>query len=149
MAMLAYSIPLSAAAAGDAPGTPARSRPAGRAGRASTTASAVISSGAAAEPTVSRQPVAVLASSRTVARVRMTAPEVSASTAGSVPSPPASVVNTGGRFGGAAAAWPGRCGSGGAGSRDAAASASERCAGAALASEPRVAAKDSSSDRPA
>ncbi len=100
MAMLAYSMPPSAAAAADAPGTPASSRPAGRAGRARTTASAVISSGAAAEPTVSRQPVAVRASSRTVARVRMTAPEASASTAGSVPSPPASVVNTGGRFGG-------------------------------------------------
>ncbi len=35
--MLAYSIALSAVAAGDAPGTPASSRPAGRAGRARTT----------------------------------------------------------------------------------------------------------------
>ena len=75
MAMLAYSIAASAAAAADAPGTPLSRRDAGRAGRASTTASARISSGSAADPTTSRHPVAVRVSSRTVARVRTVAPE--------------------------------------------------------------------------
>ena len=150
MAMLAYSMPPSAAAAVDAPGTPPSSRPAGRAGTASTTASAVISSGAAADPTVSRHPVPVRASSRTVARVRMTAPEASATAAGSTPRPPASVVNTG-RGGGAAPGTGGAPGScpPGEGSSDAAAPVSERCAGATAASGPSVASNDSSSDRPA
>src|ERR1700742_4095010 len=108
MAMLAYSIAASPAAAADAPATLLSSRDAGRAGRASTTASASIRSGSAADPTVSRQPVAVRASSRTVARVRTVAPEAAATAAGSAPRPLVSVVNTAGRAGGG----PGRAGGG-------------------------------------
>ena len=59
------------------------------------TASAVRYSSSCLEPTVSRQPAAVRASPRTMAPVRTAAPEAAATAAGSVPSPPASVVNTG------------------------------------------------------
>src|SRR6201999_1122241 len=144
MAMLAYSIPASAAVAADAPGTPLSSRDAGRAGRASTTASASIRSGSAPDPTVSRQPVAVRASSRTVARVRTVAPDAAATAAGSAPRPLVKVVKTAGRGGGG----PDSAGGAG-GSRDAAASDRARCDPAAAASGPRVASNDSSSDRPA
>ncbi len=91
--MLAYLIPARAAAAGAA--TPASSRLAGVPGTARMTASASIVSGSCAEPAVSRHPVGVLASSRTMALVRTTAPLAAASAGGSVPSPPASVVKTG------------------------------------------------------
>src|SRR5215472_2684038 len=91
--MLAYRISPSAAAAESA--TPASSRLAGMAGTALITASASAVSGACAEPTVSRQPAWVRTSSRTIALVRMTAPDAAASASGRVPSPPVSVVNTG------------------------------------------------------
>src|ERR1700722_20602054 len=93
IAMLAYLISARAAAASSA--TPDRSRLAGRAGTARITASASTVSGACAEPTVSRQPSGVRASSRTIAPARTVAPDAPASAAGKVPSPPAIVVNTG------------------------------------------------------
>ena len=93
IAMLAYSIsPSSAPAAGTSAWS---NRPAGRAGNASTTASARTYSGSCAEPTVSCQPSGVRRSSRTDVPVRTCAPEAAATAAGRVPRPPASVVNTG------------------------------------------------------
>src|SRR6201996_5277134 len=145
MAMLAYSIAASAVTAADTPGTLLSSRDAGRAGSARTTASACTSSGSAADPTTSRRPSGVRLSSRTVARVLIVAPEAAATAAGSMPSPPVSVVNTAGP---GDACSPGRAG-GGAGISDAAASASEGYVAAAAASGPSVASNDSSSDRPA
>src|SRR5580698_10026195 len=132
MAMLAYGISPSAAAAAGAAG--ASSRPAGRPGTARITASASTNSGSAAEPTVSRQPVAVRASSLTMAPVRTSAPDAFASTSGSVPRPPASVVNTGRR------GPPGPSG----GSSEPAASVSDGYRRDAAASAGSVASKDSS-----
>src|ERR1700728_2360536 len=83
MAMLAYGISPSAAAAAGAAG--ASSRPAGRPGTARITASASRYSGSAAEPTVRRQPAAVRLSSRTIALLRTCAPDALATASGSAP----------------------------------------------------------------
>ncbi len=92
---------------------------------------------------VSRQPRAVRASSRTIALARSSAPDAAARAAGSVPSPPARVLNTGGR--GADAPGP----SAGGGSSAAAAADSVPWWRDAAARAGSVASKDSSSDRPA
>src|SRR5450755_340887 len=60
------------------------------------TASALSHCGAWAEPTVSRHPPGRRVSSRTIAEVRITAPDAAARLGGIAPSPPVSVVNTGG-----------------------------------------------------
>ncbi len=89
---------------------------------------------------VSRQPLAVRASSRTVAVVRTAAPLASASASGSAPRPSARVVNTG------CCAGP-SCGPGP--SIAAAASASDRCFRDSGARPGSVASNDSRSARPA
>src|SRR5690242_2267380 len=94
--MLAYPIAARSLAAEPTPSTWPTSLLAGRAGNASTTASASTYSGEITGPTVSRQPSVVLASSLTVALVRTSAPLARASASGNVPSPAASVANTGG-----------------------------------------------------
>src|SRR5215475_16093580 len=93
IAMLAYGISLSDA---EAAGTVRDSnRDAGAAGTATMTASATRYSGSAAEPTVSRQPASVRASSRTTALTRTSAVEALATASGSAPSPVASDTKTG------------------------------------------------------
>ena len=93
MAMDAYGISASRAAA--SPALSFSSRAAGAAGVAMITASASRYSGSAAEPTVSRQPVAVRLSSRTIAFVRTSAPEALATVSGSAPIPVVSETKTG------------------------------------------------------
>src|SRR3984957_7215050 len=84
----------SSSAAASAAG-PFSSRAAGAAGTAMITASASRYSGSAADPIVSRQPDAVLASSRTIALTRTSAPEALATASGSAPSPVGRVANIG------------------------------------------------------
>ncbi len=94
IAIEAYSIP---ASSGTAPGTTSpSSRLVGRAGVASTTASASTVSASRVEPTTRRQPPSgPCASSRTVASVRTSRPAWVASAPGSRPSPPTSPAKTG------------------------------------------------------
>ena len=106
------------------------------------TASAARYSGSAAEPMVSRQPVSVRASSRTIAFTRTSALDALATASGRAPSPVVSVTKTG--FGAACAAF-----AGGGGMSEAAASVSVACRAAAAASGASVAPKESSSERPA
>src|SRR3984885_2451753 len=93
MAMDAYGISASRAAA--SPALSFSSRAAGAAGVAMITASASRYSGSAADPTVSRQPVGVRLSSRTIALVRTSAPEALATASGSAPIPVVSETKTG------------------------------------------------------
>src|SRR5258708_25495738 len=93
IAMLAYGISLKAADADGA--VVVRSLAAGAAGQARMTASASRYSGSAAEPMVSRHPDSVLASWRTVALVRISAPEALAILPGSHPSPVGRGTNNG------------------------------------------------------
>src|SRR5580693_7276856 len=93
MAMDAYGISASPPAASLAASR--SSRAAGAAGTAMITASASRYSGSAAEPMVSRQPVPVRLSSRTIAPVRTSAPEALATASGSAPSPLVSVTKSG------------------------------------------------------
>src|SRR5215831_15181867 len=144
--MLAYGIAASAARASAAPGSPARSLAAGWAGTASITASASSQAGAWADPTVSRQPPGVRASSRAIAPVLTSAPEAAATAAGRVPRPPASVV----KMVASAAAAPGAGPDGGDGGISApAASVSDAHRRDSAARPGSVASNDRASDRPA
>src|SRR3984885_15067848 len=159
MAMDAYGIPASWSAATGAASR--SSRAAGAAGTAMITASASRYSGSAADPTVSRQPVSVRPSSRTIAPVRTSAPDALATASGSAPSPDVSVTKRG-----AGLPAPGAkpapsaatrsflllsaAGLGGwGGSSDVTASVSAAWPRVAAASGARVALNDRSSDRPA
>src|SRR5215468_3858012 len=143
IAMLAYGISPSGA---EAAGTVRDSnRDAGAAGTATMTASAIRYSGSAAEPTVSRQPASVRASSRTLALTRTSAVEALATASGSAPIPVVSETKTGAGpllLSGAELSGAGE-------SREAAASVKVGCVLAAAASGASVASKDSSSERPA
>src|ERR1700722_8792514 len=96
IAIDAYGICSSSAAATAA--GPFSSRAVGAAGAARITASASRYSGSAADPIVSRQPDAVLVSSRTIALTRMSAPEALATASGSAPSPVVRVTKSGAGF---------------------------------------------------
>src|ERR1700722_15187342 len=96
IAIDAYGICSSSAAASAA--GPFSRRAAGAAGAARITASASRYSGSAAAPIVSRQPDAVLVSSRTIALTRMSAPEALATASGSAPSPVVRVTKSGAGF---------------------------------------------------